>query len=165
MKKLLALLLGVILLISTVGCSKDSPDENEALYSADGMSITLPDYFKAIETQQYAACYDSEDVAVFVVKEEFSANQSFSDLSLDEYAELVYAASSAYSPNEITENEGLTCMEYEFYIENDNQTYVYFTTIFKGSDAFWQVQFSCIEALYEQYKPQFVEWAKTVDLD
>lgn len=153
-----------VMLTMLVGCSNERKlKEGEVLFSEEGMSIILTDAFEELSTQLYAACYDSEDVAVFVVKDEFSANNSFSGLALDEYAELVHSSYLAYSPADVEKIEGITCIEYRSYIENDNITYVYLTTLFKGSDAFWQIQFSCMEEKYEEYKPQFIRWAKTVE--
>ena len=64
----------------------------------------------------------------------------------------------------LAEIEGLTTMEYEFLNEAENVTYCYFLSMYRGDTAFWLVQFACEASLYEDYRPYFIEWAKTVDV-
>ena len=76
----------------------------------------------------------------------------------------MHESNSARNPDEVKTENGLTSMEYKFYNEQEKITYKYFTTMFKGDDSFWLVQFACNENLYEEFKPHFVDWAKTVDV-
>ena len=59
----------------------------------------------------------------------------------------------------------MTTFEYTFLNEELNQTYTYFCVTFKAKDAFWLVQFACLEGKYDKYQEKFVEWAKTVSFD
>ena len=36
--------------------------------------------------------------------------------------------------------------------------------VYKGSDAFWFIQWACESEEYEEYRPHFVNWAKLVDV-
>jgi len=159
MKKILSCMLVVLLLLSFAACGSNSVKE----FTSNGMTITLTDGFKKTNYEGYTVCYDSKDVAVFVLKESFSLQEGLSDMSVDDYAELVKSANASKKPSAISKKNGLTSMEYKFLNEEENQTYRYYSAMFKGPDAFWLVQFACKEELYDAKKDTFIEWAKTVE--
>ena len=37
--------------------------------------------------------------------------------------------------------------------------------VFKSKDAMWIVEFSVPPAIYEQWEPSFMQWAKTIKID
>lgn len=159
MKKILCCLLVVLFLFSLTACGGESAKE----FTSNGMTVTLTDAFQETNYEGYTVCYESKDVAVFVLKESFSIQEGFGDLSLDDYAELVYAANASKNPSAVAKEDGLTVMEYSFLNQQENQTYSYYSAMFKGTDAFWLVQFACVEDKYEAKRDTFVEWAKTVE--
>lgn len=161
MKKLLSLLLVLATLLALSSCGEAAPKD----FSSNGMTITLTDDFKENTQQGYTVCYESSDVAVFVLKESFSLQQNLGELTLDEYAEVVRNVNSSKSPTEISKADGLTSMEYSFFNENMNQNHKYFCTMFKSSDAFWLVQFVCIEDVYDTHMDSFLNWAKSIKFD
>lgn len=157
MKKILCCLLVVSFLFSLTACGGVSAKE----FTSNGMTITLTSAFKEISVEGYTVCYDSKDVAVFVLKESFSVQEGFGDLSVDDYAKLVHTANASKNPSAVTKEGDLTVMEYDFLNQQENQTYSYYSAMFKGPDAFWLIQFACKEDLYEDKKDTFIEWAKT----
>lgn len=159
MKKIISLLLVTLLLFSFAGCSIEPKDKT---FSAEGMEITLTELFTEVEMDGYTVCYGSPTVSVFVLKESYSATPEFEDMSLEEYADLVFKANASKLPQAVTQVDGLTTMEYSFYNEDEDVTYKYFSTMFKGADAFWLIQFVSVQTVYESNKPRFIEWAKTV---
>ena len=161
MKKFLSLLLFATLLLTFCACTSATPKQ----FSAQGMTITLTSAFTETTQEGYTACYDSKDVAVFALKESFSLMQGMDKWSLQDYAELVLEANKDRAPQAIKEVEGLTTFEYTFLNEQLNKTYTYFCVMYKTSDAFWLVQFACLEGKYETLRPSFVEWAKTVSFE
>lgn len=161
MKKLLSLVLVLVLLVALVSCGKAQPKT----FTSSGISITLTSAFKENTQAGYTVCYESSKVAVFVLKESFSIQPGVENLTLDEYAALVRQSNASKSPTEITKQDGFCTMEYNFLNENENQTYSYYCTMFKGPDAFWLVQFACKEGDYASYKDIFADWAKTVTFD
>lgn len=166
MKKVVSLLMTAVFLFALTGCSSKKIYEKEAkTFSASGMEIILTEGFKEADFEGYTACYDSSEVAIFTLKEEFSLAEGFEDLTLEEYSDLLYQANADYSPDPITEIEGIPCMEYTFLNEEEDVTFRYLTTLFKAPDAFWLIQFTCEEDCYEEYKPYFIDWAKTVTFE
>ncbi len=160
MKKLIALLMAVLMLASLAACG--APKEKE--FTNSGLTITLNDSFTEKSYEGYTVCYDSKNVAVFVLKEGFSLLAGLENYTLKQYADLVFAANSARNPSAITEVEGLTTFEYTFLNTEDNTTYKYFTTMFKGDDAFWTIQFCCAADKYNTYKADFIKYAHSVDV-
>ena len=160
MKKILSLVLTLVMLVTFASCGEANPKN----FSAQGMTVTLTDAFKENTQAGYTVCYESSEVAVFILKESFSLQAGVENLTLDEYADLVRQSNASKSPTEIAKQDGFYTMEYNFLNESENQTYSYYCTMFKGTDAFWLVQFACKEGDYASYKETFLNWAKTITL-
>ena len=166
MKKLLSSILVLCAVLSLVSCSILGPVHSAAPaeFSSNGMTITLTEKFRETSYSGYTVCYDSSEAAVFVLKESFSLQAGLKDETLDWYADLVRQNNSSKSPSEIAKADGLVSMEYEFYNAQEDVTYQYYTAMYKGSDAFWLVQFACKKELYNEYRPHFIKWAQSVDV-
>lgn len=162
MKKIVSFLLIALLLFSFVACNIPVTAKD---FSSNGMTITLTSEFKEANIEGYTACYESKNVAVFVLKESFSLFEGAEDMSIDEYAELVRKANSSKSPSEISKSNDLVSFEYDFLNEQENQVYSYISFMYKGDDAFWLVQFACKEESYGTLIQSFIDWAKTVKFD
>ncbi len=158
MKKFLSLLFAVVMLVSLTSCMTASPKD----FTCEGMTVTLTDRFKETEYEGYTVCYGSPDVMVIVLKESFSLQAGLDQMTLDEYAKLVLQANASKSPSEITKHEGFQSMEYDFLNEKENQTYSYFSTMFKGPDAFWLIQFACKTEDYDANKDTFLTYANSI---
>jgi len=167
MKKIFALLLAAFTLTSFIGCSLE-PDYSGAekqFSSESGFSITLNEHFRETKANGYTACYESSFAVVLVVKEAFEMfGEIGASLNLDSYAQFVLQTNSSKSPSGVIRENGVTYIEYKFYNEEYKTTYWYFTTMFKGDDAFWIVQFSTTEASYRFLRDYFFDWAKTVEV-
>ena len=158
MKKFIALLMAALMLVSFASCGE--PKEKE--FTKEGLTITLTQSFKEASFEGYTVVYDSTKVAVFVIKESFSLLAGFENYTLKQYADLVHNANSSRNPGAVTEVEGLTTFEYSFLNTDEDQTYKYFTTVFKGDDAFWTIQFCCKAENYNEYKADMIKYAKSV---
>ena len=165
MKKVLVGLLAVLLAFSMASCalfgSQKIYEKSAKTFSVDGMSITLTSGFTEAEFEGYVVCYDSSEVAIFVIEEEFSLIDGASDWSIEDYADLVRQANLDQNPV-VSEDEGLITMKYNYYNADEKTSYSYYSVMFKGPSAFWLVQFACEQNSFEEYKPHFIEWAKSV---
>ncbi|MCL1853942.1 MAG: hypothetical protein FWF88_13140, partial [Peptococcaceae bacterium] len=99
-------------------------------------------------------------------KEEFSIleemNFNVVNLTLKQYAEM--AIENNKQDSVVREENGLISFEYQR--EMNGKITASFATIFKGSDAFWLVQFSCDQKDYEKYKTnKFIKWAKSFTVE
>ena len=165
MKKILSVVLALTMLLSFASCfgSEKATEGESKKFTAEGMTITLTDSFKKTEQEGYTVCYSAKDVLVVALKEEFTLQEGFENLSIIEYADLVYANNASKNPSDITSEDGLTIMEYTFFNEEYDQTYEYLSVMYKSSDAFWLVQFSCVEDDYDDNRDSFIKWAKSVE--
>jgi hypothetical protein len=154
MKRTLTLCFAFILVLGFAGCS------GTTTFQRGSMSITLPSEFEEINRPDYTVCYNSAEVTVFVLRE------TVADTTLAEYADGVRSANAWLSPDPIETVDGLTTMEYVYENIPAQMTICYFATMFQDSSGdFWLIQFCCEDYFYEQYRPQFIEWAKTVCFD
>lgn len=158
-------MLAFLMLVMLAGCGRKSVATAEKqVFSAEGMQITLTDAFTESAMEGYTACFDSREVAVFVLKEPFSLGEGLDELALADYAQMVLEANRSKSADRIEEIGGRPFMEYAFYNNETEEEYTYLAAMYKGPDAFWMVQFSCRTEQYERYRPFFLEWAETVEL-
>ena len=149
------LLLILAVLYSFSGCS-----ENMHTFEKDGMSITLSDDFKEKQSNN-TACYESSNAVVLVKKEGFAAMSDAGlspDISAAEYSELV-AKSNGLDVSVTEENE---IVYFEYNMDTDFGNFKYFACVYKGSDAFWLIQFSCSADIYDDVKDEFFTFAQSV---
>ena len=161
MKKLLAILICTVVLLSCVSCF--SPVEKA--FSTSGMTITLTSNFKETTLNGYTVAYDSTKVAVFVLKENFSLLEGFEDYSLEQYGEILRQNNESKNPSELKEIDNITYFEYQFHNTELDKDYKYFTTVYKSSDAFWMIQFCSLVKDYESQFDNMLTWAKSVEFE
>lgn len=161
MKKFLALCLSAILLVSLLGCSGSS---KEKTFSKDGFEITLTGAFKETTLENYFVGYDSQNVAVIVLKEDFTLFDNAADITVNDYAKLVKANNAARNPSAIKTSDGIPSFEYTFKNVQEDTVYHYYATFFKGTDAFWMIQFASKDSEYAEQKENFENWAKTIQV-
>lgn len=142
--------------------SSGNDDNSASTFSADGMKITLSDEFEETKVGSYTAAYDSEDVAVFALKESFNLVKGSENYSLRQYAQSVIDVNNLGSA-EITESGGLTHFEYEN--KTSGGSFKYITYVYKTDDAFWLIQFAATDKNVEKYADQITKWAKSVTFD
>ena len=148
---------GALIGVSIFSEKKSTPKT----FTNDGMSITLSDEFKENDVGGYTAVYDSKKVAVFVLKEDFTFVEGFENYTLEQYAKLVITSNNLGDP-EVKTVDGLTVFEYEYKNTENNNTYKYFSYVYKADDAFWLVQFAVRDNAVDKYEAKIEEWAKSV---
>ncbi len=139
-----------------------APEVAPEVFSTNGMEITLTNEFYDSESEGFTACYDSGEVAVFVLREDFSLLEGFEDYTLEEYGNLVVDNNNFQTNVQLKNVDGLTTYEYEWTNPENNDVYKYFAVVYKGPDAFWLVQFATFSDNYEIRYNDFIQWAKSV---
>ncbi len=147
------------------GYNSDSPTSSTPTpksFSCEGMSILLTDeFFESDMESSYTAVYDSENVAVFALKEDFSLIEGAEDYSIEKYGEAVLT-NNTLTDTQLNEKDGLTYFTYEAANPETDIEYSYYSFVFKGTDAFWLIQFATLSEKEEAYSSQIFEWAKTI---
>lgn len=164
MKKYILIFASLVLtMILLTGCalSRLTPTGSVAQdksFSKSGMTIVLTDSFYEKSHVSFTACYESKNLAVFTLKEEFEYFQN--DMTLAEYAQLVVDVNGLDA--EVVEKEELTAFEFQQELHGKN--YKYFVSVYKGTDAYWLVQFACETKHYDKLLPQIIKFAQSVEV-
>ena len=126
-------------------------------FTAGDMKITLTNKFVKRRKSGYEAVFESNDVAVFVLKESFEGQSSYSTKS---YAEMLIEANDIVAkPKSDGER---TYFEYRYYNPDDGITYYYISYVYKTNKSFWTVQFALTEEDQALYAGWIGSWANSV---
>ncbi|MBQ3258808.1 MAG: hypothetical protein IJA67_15560 [Oscillospiraceae bacterium] len=141
----------VLFIPSSIGETKE--------FSKDGLCITLTDEFVEMESQVgFDAYYVTDYCGVMVLKEPFSLEEGLAERPLSEYIQNVIAN------NGHTDIEPQQVDDLWFYV-NDTDGLRYYSYCYKGSDAFWVVQFGCYRKDAAALEDLFYLFASTVNVD
>lgn len=158
-----ALLIGVALGLFFTFNSLSASRKEAKHFSENGMEITLTREFRKVQMDGFEASFTSKKAAVFAIKEEFDLVEGFGDLTVEEYGELVIEGNGMEVGSKVKNDIGFPYFEYTRENEKLKCDYHYFAVLFKGEDAFWMVQFAVPEADITEYRPLFIDWAKTIE--
>ena len=167
MKKLLAII-SLLLSCSFLLCGcfpkiMTIPD-NDAIgeskvFEKDGIKLTLTDKFIEKKSELgFYAYYVSDFCGVVVLREDFSMEEGLADRSLEEYIGNVIA-NNGHADIKPQNQDDLW-----FYVRDDNGTRSY-SYSYKGSNAFWVVQFLCMTSDAPTLENLFYLWANGVEVE
>jgi len=158
----LLLIFVIALSFSLSGCGFLSG--NSVLYSNDtGLTIIMPEGMKSFSADGFAMAYHADDVMMSAVKENFSdyteLELNLEAMRIEEYAQLTQEINGLEHPFTADES-GNFFVTYNAHI--DGQDFFYYSTIRKGTDAFWVVTFACPEKHSIDYLPAFEIWSTSI---
>ncbi len=160
---LMSLILTVVLIFS--GCLPEImviPDNESVgepkIFEKDGIKLTLTDEFRETESELgFDAYYVSNFGAVVILKEEFTLKEGLADYSLEEYIKGVIK-NNGYTDIEPQSKDDLC-----YYVSaRETRNYSF---CFKGSDAFWIVQFLCRPSDAPILEDLIFLWADSVEVE
>ena len=150
----------VILVVGMLsGCGK----AKDKTFAVDNLSITLNEDFTEQELVTQTGYFVSLTSIVTVLKEELTVFESAglsTNMSLSDYASLVLTTNQLET--EVKSDDGLVGFEYAKTESGKNYQYAAF--VYKGSDAYWLVQFGCESKNFDKYREDFIKWAKSVEV-
>lgn len=158
MKKLLKRILVLTIAVATfvfAGCF-GSPKT----FSKEGMSIELTDQFVEKEYISMTCYYESPEMIVTVLKEEFSLNPSVESWTLTKYAQTVVSVNGLTDVEISKSEQGYAFFEYSKTVSGKD--YTYFATCHKSEDAFWLIQFACFTKNYDSQKSNMEKYADSI---
>lgn len=165
--KLFSIILALALLLTGCTAADTEPAPPAAQdFGKAGMTITLTEEFYEKDHMGYTTCFLSDDIAVFVLKEEYSLfeHTDFSSAStLEEYAGLVWNANQFTGNVPLISDGDLKYFAYDYAANGNN--YTYRTYVFKSADAFWLVQFAALSEHYDALTDTMHGYAATVRFD
>lgn len=139
-----------------------SSKANPKTFYSNGISITLTDKFIETDVENFTVAYDSKNVAVFALEEPFTLADGFEEYTLEEYAELVIETNNL-DTSKIDTYDGLTYFTHQYENTDTNETYQYYSYVYKTDEAFWLVQFATLEENTQDYVESILTWAKSID--
>lgn len=170
LKSVLTVFMIAIVLMSVLAACGNATDSAEVprdskVFSNSGINITLSKDFKESPQEGYTVCYESQEVAVFALKEATADYPVLKDYTLERYTEEILEVNASYSPTVVTEIHGFPSFTYSFTDPDTGDVYSYFTALYQAPDGFWMVQFATFEEFYAKDEEQFIEWAKMITFD
>ena len=151
-----AVVLGVIIGLARTGVLFPEKDKT---FTGSDYSITLTNRFDFDSDEDFTAVYEADDVLVLISKETFASLGEYASISVTEYNQIIQKDTEAPSKTEVRTEDGL-CY-YEHTLEVDGDSYTYHVFAYKGSDAFWLVQFVTFTEDAEKANADIIAWAKT----
>lgn len=140
------------------------PATKTKTFSSEGISITLTEAFRETSVGNYTAVFESKDVAVFALREAFTLAEGVEDYTLRQYCELVMEA-NGMAGKEIITDDDLMRFEYTYTNPETNDTYRYYSFVYKAEDAFWLVQFTTLDKNTSKHAEKIIQWAKSVEFN
>ena len=132
---------------------------NPKKFEKDGLTITLTDKFKEEKSQMgFDAYFVADFCGVVVLKEEFTLEEGLAEETLETYINNVIA-NNGHTGITPQMKDGLW-----FYERTANGSYAQ-SYCYKGSDAFWIVQFLCRPSDADKLKDTFYLWAQSVEVN
>lgn len=131
-------------------------------FEANGLSIRLPELFKANTVPNTVAYFENEqdNIAIGVRKQAFNDEwnaQSPLSSYISQYSKQYNVPSSASAPQK---RENYSFITYDNAV--DEFTYFCITGFWYGSDGIWSVTFICGKQYEDDLKSQMLTWADTV---
>lgn len=160
MKKFLIILLSVLMLTLTFGCKKE---EELQWYSKDGLTINLPKDLKEETLEGFNYYLYGSNFMFSALKEDFGLFDQLgidaNNTTVEDYGALIQQFNEL---EEGFEADGYNNLCITYTSEVDGEEYFYYTTVRKGTDAFWLVTFSSYNDEKDIYQPLFEKWANTI---
>ena len=127
------------------------------------LQITLPETFVETSADGYTGCYSDGETAVFLMREDFSAEEGFAELSLEDYGARILANNRLDNVT-LESRDGMTAFAQVIADEATGAEYYYYCGLFKGQDAFWMVQITTLSDGASENIPQYRQWLAGVTL-
>lgn len=153
-RSLIALLLCAVMLLT---CACEFGKAKPKTFTAAGMTIELTEDFTEKDMLGFTAVYQSDDVLVFALKEEFDILGD--GMNVDEYAQLVLDANKMDA--DIQHEGGHTYFTFEKTVSGKDMTYT--AVLYKGEDAYWMIQFACLTSDYDKLNDTIFGYADSVE--
>lgn len=189
MKKLFAVVLAVIMVVSLAACGLKAPSSNTSTSTPDtqekivestsadddfvldagDFDITVPEGYHLAnellpaESDVKVMITDkSNNVGLMFVQEPLSDFEGSDISSLDDYIKLQHDNINGENASEIKEINGMKYFTYTFHNKDLGYTYEYFTTATKTDTDFWAMQGFTLQNMYDDYEADFAKWLSSV---
>ena len=165
MKKFIALLTLVLMLVGLVGCATEQETASKTFEKGEYFAITMNENFEVLTGEDayegYYVCYSDKYAHVLVLREAFDELEGLEDVSLEDYIE----ASMEVNEHDYVGPIDMGDYQYSRYTEiEDGETVNYMGAYYKGADGFYAINFLTYEENMDKYTSLFSEWAGNVNV-
>ena len=133
--------------------------EKDKTFTEASYSITLTNRFEEDVFEGYEGIYEKDEVLVMISKETFASLGEYGSISVTEYNQIIQKDTEAPSKTEVRTEDGLCYYDHTYVVDGENYTYYVFA--YKGSDAFWLVQFVVFTEDAADLEADILAWAKS----
>lgn len=137
--------------------------EQPKTFSKAGASITLTNFFVEKEYVTMTAYYESPQMIVTLLREEFTMLDGLEDWTLAYYAEKTIEVNRLTGATVSFSEDGYASFEYVK--EVSGNSYSYFATCHKTENSFWLIQFGTLSKNYAKLYDTILEYAGTITFD
>lgn len=132
------------------------------MFVTSDMHIILNENFTSSDMKGFEACYVSQKITVFVVKETFKDYPELKDISLQEYIKKIVEANKIENSETVEEN-GKTYFISEHKNSKTEESETYYGYVFKTEYEFWFIQFGAKTSDIEPYIDDIKTWADSIE--
>ena len=160
MKKVFSIVTAVLMVATLfTGCMAGTKT-----FTCQGMTMTVPVTMKDVSSQSdfsdFTFTLDSNKIAIFGVKENFSDFDG-QDMTLDDYAKAVIQGNGLDALAISRANKEYKYFRYE--AEMSEGTYKYLAAVYMAEDCFWMIQVAALEKDYNE--TDFFEYLDSVKFE
>ena len=160
MAKKLLRLTAMLLVMALLLCACGEEDKN---FSSNGLSMKLPGNYKALSKEDAAAFtfgMGNDESIIMGLKEEKTTFVEIYGVcpTLEGYTDLVILNNGI--DVEVANESGIPT--FTFISNVDGIDYKYVAAAFEGRDAFWLLQFACVESKFDSLYETFIRYLTTV---
>ena len=134
----------------------------ELVYTVEDLRITMTEDFEDIEPEGYDRVLQKGMCVAMFMEEPFTNLEGMEELSVEEYYSFLRFYNSAVSQS-LTE-QGITYVQSQYQNPETGILWHYMLVAYKGTDAFWLVEFAVPENKWEEMKPELLKWAASVEI-
>ena len=153
-----------LLLVIFLICGCSLFEEKTKEYSLKGLHVTMGEGMKEEKNDSFTSYLEGKHYIFTSLKETFESLKVVNlteESKVSDYAKLVIENNKL--DKKLIEKDGLTYFKYDSTIEGTKYFYMAFT--FKSKDAFWLINFACLDSEKDSYESKFIKWAKTIKFD
>ena len=161
MKKAFKILIILSLLVFTAACDLST----EETFTEDNFKITLTDDFYKKDNLSSTYYYESTDVGVTAIFEDFESLEEVninSDSSLEDYLKVVEYANDEEYDSKKSENGKYYYFDYTASVSG--KEFYYISAVYKGKTGFWLVTSFCEDKNKDELKPVLLKYLNTVEV-
>lgn len=157
----IVLMLGVMLImVSTLSSCASKPKE----FSSNGITVTLTNKFKYGNDENAQVLLLTSKIG-FMGNGEYKTSVGVSDNQLEHYTQKVLNVSGKTADIMNYDEDGVTFCYAYYTATAQNITFKYMLITKEGTSKYYTMNFWSKESEFDEYKDQFLEWAKTIKVE